>query len=228
MAEHNVNTVKAQIQSLINKANETTGNQATNLTDGVNALVSGYGQGGSSGSDDVIDNGVTVKVFDEDENLIQKYEMESGFAVPQPFYTSRGWLDGNGQLVTFPLRVTESIDIYANGKTYAKTIYDAYGVNQNEFPYLLIGFYSSKCYMYFGHTLGDGTSARITGMRCTHNQSVVYSDDLDTLVANLISWAKDMTGVSTTSSTSVSTFATSYANFDATSRGATTWIDLNQ
>lgn len=43
-----INTVKAQIQSLIDLANTTTGNQDTNLTDGVNALVSGYGKGGSS------------------------------------------------------------------------------------------------------------------------------------------------------------------------------------
>ena len=38
--------VKAQMRSLIDLANETTGNQDTNLTDGVNALVEGYGQGG--------------------------------------------------------------------------------------------------------------------------------------------------------------------------------------
>ena len=36
-----INSVKTQIQSLINLANETTGNTDTNLTDGVNALVSG-------------------------------------------------------------------------------------------------------------------------------------------------------------------------------------------
>lgn len=45
-----IQTVKTQIQSLINLANTTTGNTDTNLTDGVNALVSGYGQGGSGSS----------------------------------------------------------------------------------------------------------------------------------------------------------------------------------
>ena len=48
-----VGDTKAEIETgmsdLIDLANETTGNQDTNLTDGVNALVSGYGQGGSSG-----------------------------------------------------------------------------------------------------------------------------------------------------------------------------------
>ena len=43
-----IQTVKTQIQSLIDLANTTTGNQDTNLTDGVNALVGGYGQGGSA------------------------------------------------------------------------------------------------------------------------------------------------------------------------------------
>ena len=46
----NIQTVKAQIQSLLDLANTTTGNNDTNLTDGVNALVEGFGQGGS-GSD---------------------------------------------------------------------------------------------------------------------------------------------------------------------------------
>lgn len=50
MAEHNANTVKTQIQSLIDLANTTTGNTDTNLTDGVNALIGGYGQGSGSGS----------------------------------------------------------------------------------------------------------------------------------------------------------------------------------
>lgn len=41
-----INTLKTQIQSLIDNANATTGNSDTNLTDGVNALIEGYGQGG--------------------------------------------------------------------------------------------------------------------------------------------------------------------------------------
>ena len=44
-----INSVKAQIQTLIDLANTTTGNSDTNLTDGVNALVEGFGQGGSGG-----------------------------------------------------------------------------------------------------------------------------------------------------------------------------------
>ena len=41
-------TMKEQIRELIDLSNATTGNTDTNLTDGVNALIGGYGQGGSS------------------------------------------------------------------------------------------------------------------------------------------------------------------------------------
>lgn len=41
------NDIETSVLDLIDLANTTTGNQDTNLTDGVNALVSGYGQGGS-------------------------------------------------------------------------------------------------------------------------------------------------------------------------------------
>ena len=50
----NIQTVKAQIQSLIDLANATTRNADTTLTDGVNALVSGFGQGSSNPLEHII------------------------------------------------------------------------------------------------------------------------------------------------------------------------------
>ena len=47
-------TVKAQIQSLIDQANATTGNEDTDLTSAVGALVSGFGQGGSGEDESVL------------------------------------------------------------------------------------------------------------------------------------------------------------------------------
>lgn len=49
-----IDTVKAQIQSLIDSANIATGNTDTNLTDAVNALVSGYGDTGTAKMFDTI------------------------------------------------------------------------------------------------------------------------------------------------------------------------------
>ena len=39
--------VENLIQKILDGVNEVTGNQDTNLTDGINSLIEGYGQGGS-------------------------------------------------------------------------------------------------------------------------------------------------------------------------------------
>ena len=48
--ENTKSDIKEIISYLIDSANSTTGNKDINLTDGVNALISGYGQGGSKSS----------------------------------------------------------------------------------------------------------------------------------------------------------------------------------
>ena len=48
----NIQSVKTQIQNLINMANSTTNKQDTDLTTAVSSLVSGYGSGGGSGEPD--------------------------------------------------------------------------------------------------------------------------------------------------------------------------------
>lgn len=47
-------SVKAKIQGLINTANTTTGNSDTDLTTAVNALVAGFGSGGSGGDGELV------------------------------------------------------------------------------------------------------------------------------------------------------------------------------
>lgn len=44
-----IQSIKGQLQELIDSANATTGNADTNLTDGVNSLIEGYGSGGTTG-----------------------------------------------------------------------------------------------------------------------------------------------------------------------------------
>lgn len=48
-------SVKAKIQSLIAKANNTTGKSDTDLTSGVNSLIAGFGQGGSCSGNHIIE-----------------------------------------------------------------------------------------------------------------------------------------------------------------------------
>lgn len=78
------NSVKAQIQSLIDSANATTGNTDTNLTDGVNALIGGYGQGESGGAELNIHYGDTAPTdttklwidINEPNDVVVKYKLD--------------------------------------------------------------------------------------------------------------------------------------------------------
>ena len=44
MSETLKEKVEAQLRKLVESANATTGNEDTNITDGVNSLIDGYGQ----------------------------------------------------------------------------------------------------------------------------------------------------------------------------------------
>lgn len=193
-------------------------------------IFEGAGQGGS---DDVIDNGVTVRIFDENGTLVQKYEMESGFTISSPFYTTRGWIYESGQGITFPLRVTESVDIYANGKTYAKSLYDAFGVKEQEYPYLKIYVYSSKLIIIFGYKVYSvGTTAYITGNEVEYSASEttnILSDDTDTFISNICANVK--TNFTEEYNTKLSRGNTVHMNFNPTDLGfsyTTEYVDLNQ
>ena len=79
------NKIEAQMRKLISDANETTGKNDTNLTDVVDGLISGYGQGIGSdysilyeltepvtfnGVDDYIDTGITLLKEHEDFTIL--------------------------------------------------------------------------------------------------------------------------------------------------------------
>lgn len=71
-------SVKAKIQSLIAKANTTTGKSDTDLTSGVNSLIAGYGQGGgSTDCDGCIIEVNTLPTENIDENAL--YKMGDGY-----------------------------------------------------------------------------------------------------------------------------------------------------
>ena len=231
-----IQTVKTQIQSLINLANTTTGNTDTNLTDGVNALVSGFGQGGSGG--DTIENGVTVCVYDEDNNLIQKYDMESGFIINEPFYISRGWVDDNGVTIQFPLLVTESINIYANGKTYAKTLYDHFGISQIEYPFLQVEYasdYLNQTFVAFGKTIPTmyGKQVLYEGYMIAISNNI-YDENLATYVSNIVnstsaSNLKSYSGLITyCCSESARTYYLNFEASDYVENPVGTFVSLNQ
>lgn len=125
--------VKLQIEGLINSAGETTGKTITNLTDGVNELISGYGKGSSSDDvryvtfmshDGTIEYGKkAVAVGDDCADPIARgiFETPTKSSDVQYDYTHDGWSDEIGGSVNADWNkfITEDKTVYA---TYSKSL----------------------------------------------------------------------------------------------------------
>lgn len=148
-----IQTVKTQIQSLIDLANTTTGNTDTNLTDGVNALVSGFGQGGSGG----MKNGYNVSFYDEDNQLFALFSIKQGEAINPPIFESSGWQDVDGVNIAFPYTPTNDIGLYPVSATLAEQLYNFYNVDSTAYPYVYITYVDGQWTLriVFGATCND-------------------------------------------------------------------------
>lgn len=124
--------VKLQIEGLINSAGETTGKNITNLTDGINELISGYGKGASDdlryvtfmSHDGTIEYGKkAVAVGDDCADPIARgiFETPTRESDVQYDYTHDGWSDEIGGSVNADWNkfITEDKTVYA---TYSKSL----------------------------------------------------------------------------------------------------------
>ena len=133
--------VKLQIEGLINSAGETTGKTITNLTDGVNELISGYGKGASNdlryvtfmSHDGTIEYGKkAVAVGDDCADPIARgiFETPTRESDVQYDYTHNGWASevNGGAVSDWNKAITEDKTVYANFKGtvryYTITYYD--------------------------------------------------------------------------------------------------------
>ena len=83
--------IETSVSDLLDLANTTTGNTDTNLTDGANALVSGYGQGGIQLPEDMLEgleNGYDVMFYDENMRGLAFYSIKQGHAINPPIYNT--------------------------------------------------------------------------------------------------------------------------------------------
>lgn len=136
--------VKLQIEGLINSAGETTGKNITNLTDGINELISGYGKGASDdlryvtfmSHDGTIEYGKKAVAVGDDcadpiaRGIFGKPTRESD---AQYNYTHNGWAtEPNGSAVSaWNKAITEDRTVYASFASdlryYTITYYDSDG-----------------------------------------------------------------------------------------------------
>lgn len=159
-----INTVKAQIQTLIDLANTTTGNTDTNLTDGVNALIGGYGQGGIQLPEDMLEgleNGYDVMFYDEHNMGLAFYSVKQGHAINPPIYNCKNWQASNGSVASFPYTPTEDIIFYALNSTYADQLYKFYGIDKAVYPYVLISL-GGNSQIYFFDKIATNTETKLT------------------------------------------------------------------
>ncbi len=161
-----INYLKTQAQILIDLVNATTGNNDTNLTDGVNALVSGYGQGGDLPTDTLVglENGYDVMFYDENNEGLAFYSIKQGHSIEAPIYDCKNWQTSNGANVVFPYTPSGDAIFYANNDTYASALYKYYGVDSAIYPYVCIfaGLPTtalSKTFIYFAKSLSANETA---------------------------------------------------------------------
>ena len=141
----NADSVKAKLQSLITKANETTGNTDEDLTTAVNALVAGFGQGGGGDSLSVItgtfsvsaDNGsyrLTDSRFAGKTVLLITYYCPELDATPQNTCIIGGWVCGSNVYGMSLYNLTYNTGNGNTTKTYAySTVIADNNTAENEF-----------------------------------------------------------------------------------------------
>lgn len=185
--------VEAQLRKTINDINVVTEGNDTNIVDGVDRLIRGYGQGselklqdktitengtyqadnGYDGLGSVtvevasgggIDGGYNVTFYDEYDEELALYSVRRGLSVDKPDYACKAWITQYGDSIEFPYMPTEDMSFYASNDTYEKILYEYYGVDRAIYPYMFIENNSWEFNIAFGKTLGSsGTDKSLQG-----------------------------------------------------------------
>lgn len=224
--------VEANIEKLINDMNATTGNSDTNLTDGVNALIGGYGK---LTTDTLVglENGYDVMFYDENNEGLAFYSIKEGGSIDAPIYVCDGWQNADNQVVVFPYSPTEDIALYPLIESLEVKLYKFYGVEREDYPYLCLTYGSgfkqlsimfgkNKNWINSAYQIQDGYFAYTDYA----NYPVTFSDlsDLGSVVAKCM----EMISEAPYSSTAKLTLTNRndyyhYVNFDVTLSNATVY-----
>lgn len=138
--------------SIRNKTGSSDALTMDGMVEAINGISTGGSGGGSSGggssSSSTIANGYTVNFHNAEDILIQSHSAIYGYKVDKPIsYVPGSWVDDSGNVCEFPLTVTEDSGITAitlhasddpNVTMCADVLYEAFGVNKEEYPLLCI------------------------------------------------------------------------------------------
>ncbi len=97
-----------------------------------------------------IEGGYVAHFYDEDRNLIQIISSKDAM-INAPSYKNSKWIDDSGEsFVDFPLLLTQNESYYAMiFTTYADLLYDNFGVNRDEYPYILVTAQDGESWTHF-------------------------------------------------------------------------------
>jgi len=150
--------------------------------------------GGSS-----VEGGFTVNFYDADKVLIESHSVELGVNVYTPVeYSVDFWIDSDGNYYTFPLTCNEVGKVYdlylAEAPTCERIIYSHCGVNEEEYPYLVLLIPSSYTALKFDVTFWkdlptyNGTRLLLaSGSHCLRSELLHGGDDITTAAYDIVS-----------------------------------------
>lgn len=178
-----------------------------------------------------IESGNDINFYDDTNVLLQTMSVREHLQIAEPVYPAKKWVSSNGEVILFPYLPTGSIDIYANNDTLAKDLYDFYGVDILEYPYLFLT-YSTYSYhrwsrIWFGKTVtksGD-TSIQFDSevlYGTTENNAGAWNEDIATYVSNIQNAIPTVTNNTTFKTwTLIPDYHYVYTNFDILALGFT-------
>lgn len=167
-------------------------------------VVSGGGGSSGGGSDSgtggsgtsAIDGGYTVNFHNLDGVLIESHSALFGNWIDKPIsYVPANWINDNGYVNQFPLTVAEGegtvFNLYASEtQTYAEKLYEAYGVDVAEYPYVAVLVYNSAYYVtlvFYKTASQQGyDSANFNDVLVARDCVITSSNDLYLVVSDLL------------------------------------------
>ena len=146
---------------------------------------------------DGLKDGYDILFHDENNEELAFYSIKQGYGIDAHLYGSNRWADDTGTEVTFPYVPSADLMLYAMiTKTYADQLYEHFGINKEEYPYLFLT-YSTYSYhgwsrIFFAKTVAKATS---TGTAIsfgseslygtTANKQGAWDEDITTYVSNV-------------------------------------------
>lgn len=172
-------------------------------------------------------NGYDVMFYDENNDGLAFFSIKQGHTITAPVYDCKAWKTEDGAIISFPYTPTNDIVLYANNDTIASSLYEHYGVDPGEYPYLAISLDDSDKYnlkIVFSKSVSGATMSNCLQSGMSGGGSFSGGKDVDSMVSYVKS---TLTKVNPNSSTSLYTGSRTYnyTNFDLSTTGTLYRLD---